>query len=316
MSGLETSLQAALTYAARGWAVFPCHTVGAAGCSCHQPDCHSPGKHPTVARGLHAATTDQDIARSWWQRQPDANVAIRTGRESGLVVVDVDPDHGGMHSLRALVDTHGKLPDGPRVRTGSGGCHVYFRHPGYPVQNSAGTRLGVGVDVRGDGGYVIAPPSRHRSLHSYHWRDFDLPVPELPEWALDRLTRTAPTPRVARSTGASTTESDAWARAAFTGETDSVRDAPEGTRNHALNRAAFCLGQIVVTGALDAATVEAALLASALHAGLGEREALRTLQSGLTAGIAHPRSSLGHQTARRVHGPLSVPEPDHELGLG
>jgi hypothetical protein len=316
MSRLTPSLQAALNYAAEGWAVFPCHTVGAAGCSCHQPECHSPGKHPTVARGLHAATTDQEIIRSWWRRRPDANVAIRTGRESGLVVVDVDPDHGGVHSLRSLVDVHGKLPAGPRVRTGSGGWHVYFRHPGNPVQNSAGTRLGVGVDVRGDGGYVIAPPSQHRSLRSYHWHDFGLPLPELPAWTLDRLTRAAPTPPVERSLGASPIGSDAWVRAAVRGETASVRDAPEGTRNHALNRAAFCLGQIVAVGALDASAVETALLTSALQAGLGKREALRTLQSGLTAGIAHPRTALGRQDARGVHPPLSVSESDHELGLG
>ena len=95
-----------------------------------------------------------------------------------------------------------------------------------------------------------------------------------------------------------------------------MRGAPEGTRNHALNRAAFCLGQIVAVGALDTTVVEAALLASALHAGLGEREALRTLQSGLTAGIAHPRIALGQQTSRSARDAPTLPEPEHELGLG
>jgi hypothetical protein len=254
--------------------------------------------------------------RTWWQRRPDSNVAIRTGDESGLVVVDVDPDHGGIASLRALVDAHGRLPDGPRVRTGSGGWHLYFRHPGDPIRNSAGTRLGVGVDVRGDGGYVIAPPSRHRSLNSYQWRDFDHAVPELPEWTLDRLTPVSPTRRHLRRPDVATTVSDAWAHSALTGEADSVRAAPEGTRNHALNRAAFCLGQIVAAGALDAAVVEAALLESALHAGLGEREAFRTLQSGLTAGIAHPRLALGGRTSQPAHQVPSAPEARDELGLG
>ncbi len=316
MSELETPLQAALTYAARGWAVFPCHTIGQGGCSCHQPDCHSPGKHPTVARGLHAASTDRAGVRRWWQRRPESNVAIRTGGASGLVVVDVDPDHGGVESLRSLVDAHGRLPAGPRVRTGSGGWHLYFQHPGDPVRNSAGTRLGVGVDVRGDGGYVIAPPSRHRSLNSYQWHDFELAVPELPAWTLDRLAPVPPTPGHLRRPDVPAPVSDAWARSALTGEADTVRIAPEGTRNHALNRAAFCLGQIVGAGALHSAVVEAALLQSALHAGLGEREALRTLHSGLTAGIAHPRLALGGRTSQPAHQVPPVPEASHELGLG
>jgi hypothetical protein len=312
----ETPLQAALTYAARGWAVFPCHTIGPGGCSCHQPDCNSPGKHPTVARGLHAATIDRADVRTWWQRRPGNNVAIRTGGESGLVVVDVDPDHGGIDSLRALVDTHGRLPAGPRVRTGSGGWHLYFQHPGELIRNSAGTRLGVGVDIRADGGYVIAPPSQHRSLHSYQWRDFDLALPDLPEWTLDRLTPPSATPTLVHRHHAQAPPSDAWARSALTGEADSVRAAPEGTRNHALNRAAFCLGQIVAVGALDPGTVEAALLKSALQAGLGEREALRTLQSGLTAGIANPRLPTGGRTSQPAHQAPAVPEASHELGLG
>jgi hypothetical protein len=310
---LETPLQAALTYAARGWAVFPCHTIGPGGCSCHQPDCHSPGKHPTVARGLYTATTARADIRRWWHRNPDHNVAVRTGTESGLVVIDVDPDHGGTTSLRALIESHGQLPAGPRVRTGSGGRHIYFHHPGHDIRNSAGTQLGAGVDVRGDGGYVIAPPSRHRSLHSYQWRDFDGPVPELPDWVVERLVTRA-SPRTARQGTIPARVSGAWARSALAGEANSVSSAPEGTRNHALNRAAFCLGQIVGAGALDSATVEAALLQSALNAGLGEREALRTLRSGLDAGAAHPRLAHG-RTSQPEREPPSRSD-GQEIGLG
>lgn len=290
MSWLETPLQAALTYAARGWPVFPCHTVGPVGCSCHAPDCHSPGKHPTVGRGLHDATIDRTQIRAWWTRYPDRNVAVRTGHESGLVVIDIDPDHGGIDSLRALVATHGSFPPGPSVRTGSGGWHLYFAHPGLTIRNTAGTRLGAGIDVRGDGGYVIAAPSRHRSGRQYEWHDDTRPLPELPDWTIERLAPPIPAPhREVVGPPVAARARDAWARAALDGEADMVRYALVGNRNQALNRAAFCLGQIVATGALDATAVEAVLFGCALQAGLGEREARRTLRSGLDAGIANPR---------------------------
>ena len=86
------------------------------------------------------------------------NVAVRTGIESGLVVIDIDPQHGGSGTIRSLIANHSPLERGPVVRTGAGGWHLLFAHPGEAIRNSAGTRLGAGIDVRGDGGYVIAPP--------------------------------------------------------------------------------------------------------------------------------------------------------------
>jgi Bifunctional DNA primase/polymerase, N-terminal. len=312
----ETPLQAALTYAANGWTAFPCHTIASSECSCGAGDCHSPGKHPLTRRGLHDATSDRDQLRVWWRRNPDANVAIRTGEQSGLVVLDVDPDHDGIASLRTLVDQYGKMPAGPRVRTGSGGWHLYFAHPGAPIRNSAGTRFGPGIDIRGDGGYVIAPPSQHRSGASYEWRGLELDVPELPGWVLERVTLSSERPSSRPDTSARAVVSDAWARAALHGETQMVAAAPEGTRNHTLNRAAFCLGQIVATGVLDITTVETALLASASSAGLGESESQRTVRSGIAAGIAHPRVGLD---AGRTQPTRTTPlraEPDCAMELG
>ena len=311
----DTPLQGALSYAARGWVVFPCHTITPTGCSCGQADCHSPGKHPTTRTGLHAATSNRQQIRDWWRRHPDANVAIRTGTESGLVVIDIDPDHHGMASLRALVDEHGQMPAGPRVRTGSGGWHLYYQHPGQPIKNSAGTHFGSGIDVRGDGGYVIAPPSHHQSGSTYDWHTLDLPAPELPDWAFARITRLS-SARASRSSDVRpVVVSDAWARAALNAEAHSVLTAVEGARNHTLNRAAFCLGQIVATGALDLNTVEAALLTSACHVGLGEPEALRTLRSGLTAGMNHPRRSAAEQLASVARQP-QTPVLDVGIEIG
>ncbi|MEW6475345.1 MAG: bifunctional DNA primase/polymerase [Actinomycetota bacterium] len=286
---------AALAYAARGWPVFPCHTAGPGGaCSCRTDGCTSPGKHPRVPGGLRAATTDPSTIGAWWARWPAANVAVRTGAVSGLVVIDVDPPHGGDASLRRLGDRHGELPATAVVRTGSGGLHLYLAHPGGRVPNDTGTRLGPGIDVRGDGGYVIAPPSRHRSGALYQWTATADEVPPMPGWMLDQLRPTVrpPLPPPAWPDGPPG-RVGAWARAALDGELARVKAAVAGCRNETLNRAAFSLGQLVGAGALDAAEVEVHLLAAATDIGLGEREARRTIGSGLVAGTRHPRLPAG-----------------------
>ena len=79
--------EAAAGYAARRWLVLPCHHLVDGGCSCQAPDCASPGKHPRISRGLHAASADATVVERWWRRWPQANVGVRTGAESGLVVV-------------------------------------------------------------------------------------------------------------------------------------------------------------------------------------------------------------------------------------
>lgn len=159
---------AALAYAELGWRVLPCHSVNDGQCTCGWQSCHSPGKHPLVARGVHAAEADPEIIRAWWQRWPWANVAIATGAASGIYVVDVDPRHGGDVALIDLVGRCGRFDYLAHVLTGSNGDHYYRRHPGTRVPNSAG-KLGPGLDVRGDGGFVVAPPSRHISGERYLW---------------------------------------------------------------------------------------------------------------------------------------------------
>ena len=283
-------LDAALLYASRGWLVFPCHTATPSGCSCGLPDCGSPAKHPRIAHGFKSASRDPATIQRWWSRWPEANIAVRTGRESGLVVIDVDPPHGGMLSMRRLVAADGPLPKGPVVRTGSGGAHLYFRHPGEPVRNSAGTRLGPGVDIRGDGGYVVVPPSRHASGALYEWRDDIRFLPEMPDSLARRIQSTRRPENTSQREPIRLDDAvSAWARSALEGEAQHVRAAGQGTRNSTLNRAAFCLGQIVGAGALEETAVERILVDSALSCGLGEREAILTVQSGLRAGIGNPR---------------------------
>ena len=299
-------LDAALAYADRGWLVFPCHSPIALGCSCRRAECSSPGKHPRVAGGLKAASHNTDAILRWWNRWPHANVGVRTGAESGLVVIDVDPRHGGLQSLELLLARH-RPARGPVVRTGSGGMHLFFRHPGEPVRNTAGA-LGGGLDVRGDGGYVVAPPSRHATGHLYRWLDAESELPQLPESLLARMRARRTDVERAREPIRLDEAVSAWARAALEGEATRVRSAAQGTRNATLNRAAFCLGQIVGSGVLDQPTVERVLATSALASGLGETEAAATIRSGMRAGIEHPRGPAARRIARTSTEPAVRPE--------
>ncbi len=146
--------EAARRYAQeRSWAVLPIR----------------PGtKVPATGHGLHDATTDLDVIAAWWRRWPRAAVAIRTGGVSGLFVVDVDKRHGGWDSVGALDEADRWQWRTARVLTPTGGAHFYFRHPG-GLPNSAG-KLGAGIDTRGEGGYVLAPPSPHPDGGRYAWQ--------------------------------------------------------------------------------------------------------------------------------------------------
>ena len=290
MSGRRPG-DAATVYARRGWSVFPCHSPMAtpAGCSCGRVDCASPAKHPRIAGGLKSATTEETQLRRWWARWPHANVGVRTGAASGIVVIDIDPDHGGERSLGILLAQSGDLPAGRVVRTGSGGRHLWFRHPGGVVRNDAGRRLGPGLDIRGDGGYVIAPPSRHRSGGLYAVVSQPTGLPDMPEWLLDLVRPPAPAPRRARAERADPARGTAWARAALEGELRELHGADEGNRNNTLNRVAYRLGQIVGAGLLEEQAVEQMLVDGGLAVGLREREAAETTRSGLRAGEQKPR---------------------------
>jgi hypothetical protein len=162
---------AAEAYAAFGLRVFPVHSVDGTGrCSCGKECGRNAGKHPRTPNGLHDATQDLDRVRDWWRRWPEANLAVATGSGSGVWVLDVDPDHGGEASFAALEAAHEELAPTWGVETGGGGVHLWFLHEGPLLRTSAG-RLGPGLDVRAEGGYVVVPPSRHRSGSSYRWAE-------------------------------------------------------------------------------------------------------------------------------------------------
>jgi hypothetical protein len=276
----------ALGLARRDWPVLPCHHADGGRCSCGDADCTSVGKHPRTRHGLHQATTDARTIRRWWRQWPDANIGVRTGTApagAGVIVIDVDPAHGGEESLARVQREHGDLPATLEAVTGGGGRHLWFAHPGITVPNSVG-RVGAGVDVRGDGGYVLVSPSRHASGGRYRW--IEVPVVPMPSWLLELCLPATPVVSVRPELPANL---GAWARAALDAEVTAVRNSVEGVRNHTLNRAAFALGQLVGAGHLDETLVVDHLTMAATAAGLSAREAAPTISSGLRAGTALPR---------------------------
>lgn len=143
------------------------------------------GKKPLTTHGWKDGSLDEHILCEWQQQHPDAGLGIVTGEPSGLMVVDIDPRHGGDQSLSQLIVQHGPLPLTPKVNTGGGGEHYYFKHPGGQVKNR--TNLLPGIDVRGDGGLVVAPPSLHPDTGmAYHWDEQAHPdhvkLADLPDW--------------------------------------------------------------------------------------------------------------------------------------
>jgi hypothetical protein len=157
------------------WKLFPCHYVENGVCNCGDPRCPSPGKHPRTRNGVKDATNDRRQLDAWWAANPMVNWALATGAASGVFVIDLDvkPEQDGMASFDAFVETNSNgepVPTTVVADTGSGGRHIYLEHPGGVVGNQVNWLPG--VDIRGDGGYVIIPPSSHLSGTPYSWRSW------------------------------------------------------------------------------------------------------------------------------------------------
>ena len=209
-------------------------------------------------------------------------VDARTVRQSGhrhrrrnsTVVIDVDGDTSGYHSLADLEHEHGPLPHTVRVLTSSGE-HIYFWFPGTHLKNTAG-KLGPGLDVRCCGGYVLAVGAIHRSGRAYAWKEGHRPsqarLARPPDWLYTQPHHVA--------------ESNAkgYAAAALASEQEQLLSTPEGQRNQRLDLAAFRLARFVNTGALTQSEIEYVLFEAARKLGLSDREAGATIASGLRAG--------------------------------
>jgi hypothetical protein len=252
----------AIAYAERGLHVFPLVARG---------------KTPLTQHGLRDGSIEPEAIASWWASHPDANIGIRTGAVSNVVVLDVDGPEGeaSLQDLPPMPDTWCALT--------STGAHFYFSHPGHDVRNSAG-RLGPGLDVRGDGGYVVAPPSIHPDGTRYVWAGEHRKLAPWPSWLEPAQNEPLSATESLRTYSAGVTvRGDRYAAAALAGEAEHVRTATVGTRNDALNRAAFAVARFVATGELRGSDVAAVLTDAAVAVGLPEHEARRTIASAFAA---------------------------------
>jgi hypothetical protein len=212
---ITAKADAVLEYIARGFPVIPLcwpNKDGTCGCG-HGHEGKLIGKAPLTEHGLLDATLMQAGVKEYWGKWPNANVAIVI--PEGHFVLDVDTERGGYESLDILQEQHEKLPNTMSVITGGGGLHLWFKADG--IRNTTAFAGFSGLDIRGIGGYVVAPPSIHRSGKEYAWID-ESPITDAPEWLVKLCTNnhrgTAPEPQTEEN----------WITQAMRGVTEGQRD--------------------------------------------------------------------------------------------
>jgi hypothetical protein len=237
---------------------------------------------PAGSRGFHDATTDPDKVKTAFDKCPGANIAIATG--GGLLVVDIDPRHGGHESIASLKASGRLFGQCPLAKTGNGGRHLYFAIS-EPIK--CRTAIWPGVDIKADGGYVVAPSSRINASKSgpggtYVWLidPFRMPLQPLPDWLLTELQLK---PIARKSIEASCSPFSAVRR--LDGLARFVAGAANGSRNAALNWASFKAADLIRENQIGASEVVGTLRTAAIHAGLDAREIAATIESGLRAGF-------------------------------
>jgi Bifunctional DNA primase/polymerase, N-terminal len=295
-------MEHAIGYASRGWHVFPLKLREKVS---HKSAAHSDGRK-------WGQTTDAgEIGRDFAQ-WPDANIGIVTGEASGFFVVETDTADGhgegvdGAGELAKLEAKHGALPATREAISPSGSVHRYFKHPGFKIKNSA-SLIGAGIDVRGDGGMVVGPPSVKLGKGVYSWRN-DLPIVDAPQWLLDRIVAGKVRPEAELSIsqraaalvvdphvgyGTEASHGDGYIEAALRGEYEEVARASKGQRNPQLNISSLKLGHYVGGGVLEEKKVIDEMMAACNINGLladdGMEQCLATIDSGLSAGKAQPK---------------------------
>jgi putative DNA primase/helicase len=229
---------AALAYARRGWPVFPCRLDN---------------KQPLVKHWPRVASRDEVQIRDWWRRWPRALIGVPTGRSgAGFVVLDIDVKRADQNGFDTLAELgHAVLPDTPMVHTRSGGLHVYFDPGERSIRNTAGAKgrgIGRGLDIRGDGGYVIVPSPGS----GYRWDPVykldDVPLAPAPAW----LGAPVPEPRRAARPVRPSRGLSPYAEAALDGACRRIITAPNGEQEATLNGEAFRIGTLAGAGGLPA----------------------------------------------------------------
>jgi hypothetical protein len=277
---MSDMLNAALKLRARGFALFPCRPKA---------------KEPATKHGHKDATRDAEQIRAWWATCPDYNIGLACAA-SGVVVIDVDPRNGGEATMQALLAYLGPLPETVTASTGGGGWHLYFKAPSGSEFRG---QLGPGVDCKHHG-YVLAARSIHPNGHPYRWctSPFERAIAELtPTWLASALQKPVlPAQTSAATSGTRSAERNtAYGEAALAAELERVRTTPQGQRNNTLNEVACKLAGLHAGGEL--LDVRENLVSAAMAAGLPEREARKTVESGWKKGLQQPRSAPAAQAA-------------------
>ncbi|MEO2047199.1 MAG: phage/plasmid primase, P4 family [Pirellulales bacterium] len=302
MNTAATTLAAVTEYASRGWYVFPI----------------KPGaKTPLTTRGFKDATTQKLQLDIWWKQWPDANIGIDCGR-SGLLVVDVDPRNGGDANLTQLIEQNGNLPHTVNCKTGGGGEHYYFRLPDENLRSI----LRTGIDIKHDGGYVIAPPSDHESGGTYQWfagnSPDDVEVAELPEWLKGMVVVPVSSNGEATEGSNTTREHDNGLRDRMARYVQQSQPATEGERNNAAFRLAGHLAAFT-NGDGKGATYDAILEAlrawnSNNNPPLPDDEIQSCVRSGMDKGIARKPKPSKPVGGGSTHSPSRGSRPLTDLG--
>ena len=342
-----TMLEHALDWARRGVPVVPCSPGGPNVKRPYIPrDKDANGNPIPNTGGVAKATTDPDQIRAWWDRWPSAMIGGAMGRELRLLAIDPDVvkepgDADGLVAWTEIVAQHGGLPATHAHETPTGGRHYVFTMPeGLNLGNKEGALKGKGINVRGDGGYLIMAPSRLSDGRTYRMvDDFDFGrFAPAPQWLLDLLMQgkdtepkedaeTSPWPHFGTGTAEAngfgaharqSQQSDArferYVASAVDKECAEVAACPKGGRNNRLNNAAFALGQFVGAGMLGSQEAERRLWEAAVGCGHvkdeGRAATMATIESGMTAGAKVPRDLSKVKDRGRISGAGS---PDSEF---
>lgn len=290
-------LDAALSYGRAGWGVIPLHwPVGPDRCSCGgSGPKHATGKHPRIAKWGpdcvegEGSSCDPEVIAEWWRERPRSNVAVETGWGSDFFVVDVDGEKGAA-SLAVLEHDFGALLPTVEARTGGGGRHLLFQHPGRDFEVTTRSGILPGIDIRGDGGLIVAPPSLHKSGSRYEWTRAPgtIPVAASPAWLLVLVQGRRREEPAWELPPLLVAESTARGKGALRKVASDIAAAPPGARNRVINNGSFWTGQLVARGEVALDDARNVLVAAEGEWSLGAHERERNrrkIEGGLRAGM-------------------------------
>ena len=226
------------------------------------------GKSPLCPKGFKDATIDKVVLQEWNKKFPDCNIGIPTGQINNIFVVDVDGEQG-IESLNHLELIYGKL-DAPTVKTGKG-KHLYFKMPENVELKCSTSKIADHIDIRANGGYVVAPPSIHENGHQYTWENFipNQGFPEAPSWLISLITNTEKQPLP------------------VSGVLEEISNAPQGQRNDTLYKRSISLIARAMRENLNIADIKENIINAAMQSGLSTEEALKTFDNALKFAETH-----------------------------